>query len=55
MNLGPHATFILASYGSAIAVVGALIGWIWTDHRAQRRRLARLQAQGATRRSEQAP
>ena len=52
MNLGSHAAFIVASYAIAVAVVVALIGWIWIDHRAQRRQLARLQAHGVTRRSE---
>ncbi|MCX7313302.1 MAG: heme exporter protein CcmD [Hyphomicrobiales bacterium] len=52
MNLGPHAAFIVASYAIAAAVVAVLIGWIAFDNRAQRRNLARLEAHGVTRRSE---
>ena len=51
-NLGPHAAFIVAAYGVAVLVVAALIGWVALDHRAQRRRLARLEAHGVTRRSD---
>jgi len=51
-NLGPHAAFIVAAYGVAVLVVAALIGWVALDHRAQRRRLARLEAYGVTRRSD---
>jgi heme exporter protein D len=51
MNLGPHAAFIVAAYGVAVLVVIALIGWVWSDHRAQQRRLAQLEMGGVTRRS----
>lgn len=51
MDLGAHAGFIVAAYGAAAAVVAALIAWIFADHRAQRRALASLDAQGITRRS----
>ena len=52
MNLGPHADFIIAAYGVAATVVIALIGWVMLDHRAQRRRLEKLEAHGVTRRSD---
>jgi heme exporter protein D len=52
MNLGPHAFFIVASYGTACAVVVALIAWVLLDYRAQLRVLADLEARGVTRRSE---
>ena len=51
-NLGPHAAFIVAAYSVAVLVVALLIGWVALDHRAQRRRLARLEAHGVTRRSD---
>ena len=44
---------LIASYAIAALVVAGLIGWIVLDNRAQRRSLARLQAHGVTRRSEQ--
>lgn len=50
-NLGPHAAFIWAAYGIALLVVLALVAWVALDHRAQRRQLAKLEAQGVTRRS----
>jgi heme exporter protein D len=54
MNLGPHAAFIIASYGAAIAVVAGLITWVTLDLRAQRRMLGDLEAHGVTRRSAEA-
>jgi heme exporter protein D len=51
MNLGPYAGFILAAYGTAVVVVGALIAWVVADHRAQTRILDDLEAGGTTRRS----
>jgi len=54
MNLGPHADFIIAAYALAVLVIVALIGWVMLDHRAQKRRLAELEASGVTRRSERA-
>jgi heme exporter protein D len=51
MSLGPHAAFILAAYGAAVAVVAGLIAWIWLDFRAQKRLLGHLEASGVTRRS----
>jgi heme exporter protein D len=52
MNLGPHASFIIAAYAVAVLVVAGLIVWVEFDNRAQRRHLKKLQAQGVTRRSE---
>jgi heme exporter protein D len=54
MDLGPYAEFIVAAYAAAIVVVATLIAWVALDHRALRRSLARLEARGATRRSERA-
>jgi heme exporter protein D len=51
MNLGPHASFIIASYAVVIVVVAALIGWIAADYAAQRRVLRDLEQRGVTRRS----
>ena len=50
-NLGPHAVFIVASYGAAVLALAALVLWVWLDHRAQQRALKALEAQGVTRRS----
>jgi heme exporter protein D len=50
--LGPHAGFIIAAYAVAVLVIAALVAWVALDHRAQQRRLAALEASGATRRSE---
>ncbi len=51
MNLGPHATFIIAAYGSAAVVVLVLISWIALDRRSLTRDLAELEARGIRRRS----
>ena len=52
MNLGPHAGFIIAAYAVAALVIVALSVWVELDNRTQRRRLAKLHAQGITRRSD---
>ena len=52
MDLGPHAAFIIASYGMAMLVVAGMIAWVVLDYRAQKRSLADLEARGITRRSE---
>jgi heme exporter protein D len=52
MDLGPHATFIVAAYAVAILIVAAMIAWVILDHLSQKRILADLEAQGLTRRSE---
>ena len=54
MDLGPHADFIVAAYAVAALVLLLMIGWVALDHRAQKRRLAELETQGATRRSDRA-
>jgi heme exporter protein D len=51
MNLGPHASFILAAYAVALIIVATLVVWVVLDHRAQRRLLSDLEKRGATRRS----
>jgi heme exporter protein D len=52
MNLGPHADFIVAAYAVAALVLLLMIGWVVLDHRAQKLKLAKLETQGVTRRSE---
>lgn len=52
--LGPHATFIIASYAATAAVLLALIAWLIIDGRTQRARLADLEARGIRRRSARA-
>ena len=54
MDLGPHATFILASYAAAALIVAALLMWVALDYRRQLRVLAELDQQGVTRRSDRA-
>jgi len=51
MDLGPHATFIVAAYAVATAVVLTLIAWVIIDYRAQCRLLAELERRGITRKS----
>ena len=55
MSLGPHANFIIAAYAIAALVSIGLIVWVEVDNRKQRRSLAKLAAQGVTRRSEKTP
>ena len=52
MNLGPHADFIIAAYAVAALVLVAMVGWVMLDYRAQKQKLAQLESQGVTRRSE---
>jgi heme exporter protein D len=54
MDLGPHSAFIVAAYLVAMAVLAALVAWVWLDHRAQRRILADLEKRGVSRRSARA-
>jgi heme exporter protein D len=51
VNLGTHAGFILGAYAVAVLVVTGLVVWVTSDHRALRRALAELDAQGVRRRS----
>ena len=46
-----HAGFILAAYLLAAAVLIGMVAWIVVDGRAQRRRIADLEARGVRRRS----
>ena len=50
-HLGPHAGFILASYGAAGLVLIGLTLAILRDHAAQKRALDSLERRGAGRRS----
>ena len=52
MNLGPHIDFIVAAYAIAALVLLSMIGWVMLDHRKQKLKLAKLETQGVTRRSE---
>jgi heme exporter protein D len=54
MNLGAHASFIIASYVIVAVVIALLIGWIVADHAAQKRILSDLEKRGVTRRSQRA-
>ena len=53
MDLGPHATFIVASYAAAAFILTLLIGWIVAENRALKRTLADFESRGITRRSEE--
>jgi heme exporter protein CcmD len=37
-KFGPHAVFIVASYGAAVLALAALVLWVWLDYRAQQAR-----------------
>ncbi len=49
-----HLGFILAAYGAAVVVFAALIIWVVRDTGEQKRKLKRLEAEGAVRRSAKA-
>lgn len=51
MDLGPHASFIIASYAAAALVVLALIAWVVADRRRLQATLDTLEAEGVVRRS----
>jgi heme exporter protein D len=51
VDLGPHASFIVAAYAVATAVVLTLITWVIVDYRAQCRLLAELERRGISRKS----
>jgi len=55
INLGPHASFIVACYAMTGVVVLVLVAWVMADYRAQQRVLADLDARGVTRRSKDTP
>ena len=50
-SLGPHAGYIMASYGAAALILAGLVATILLDHRSQARALAALDQRGAGRRS----
>ena len=52
LNLGQHATFIVASYAMTVIVVIGLAVWIARDYAAQRRILHDLESRGVKRRSQ---
>jgi heme exporter protein D len=54
MGTTAHIDFIAAAYAAAAIVVGALIVWVTLDYRAQTRKIAELETQGFTRRSDAA-
>lgn len=51
MDLGPHAAFIWGSYGAVAVVIVALVAWLISDGRRQRRLLEDLERRGVRRRS----
>ncbi len=55
IDLGSHASFIIAAYGVTILALGALAWATFTDDRHQRRLLAELERQGIRRRSAAQP
>ncbi len=55
LDLGPHASFILAAYAVAAIAVGALLFATVEDDRRQRDKLAELERQGIKRRSAAKP
>jgi heme exporter protein D len=50
-GIGPHAGFILASYGAAALILIGLTLGLLRDHAAQKRALDALERRGAGRRS----
>jgi heme exporter protein D len=53
MDLGPHASFIIASYAAAAFILAILIGWIATENRTLNRILADYEQRGIKRRSDE--
>ncbi|MDX2290333.1 MAG: heme exporter protein CcmD [Hyphomicrobiaceae bacterium] len=51
MDLGPHATFILAAYALVALVLAGLALWLWLDGRQQANLIADLERRGVRRRS----
>ena len=52
MNLGPHASFIWASYAVAALVLLAMTAWLIANGRRRKARLSDLEARGVRRRTE---
>ena len=52
METTAHIDFIAASYAAAVIAVGVLIAWVALDYRSQTRKIAELELQGMTRRSD---
>jgi heme exporter protein D len=50
-----HGGFILAAYAVTAVILAGMFLWIILDGRAQKRRLAELEARGVRRRSAAAP
>lgn len=46
-----HVAYVVTAYAAVVLVLAGLLGWIVVDGRAQRRRLADLEARGVRRRS----
>ena len=46
----PHIGFVIASYAVTVAVLGGLVAWLLARAAQMRRRLERLEAEGAPRR-----
>jgi len=55
LDLGPHASFIIAAYGVTVIAIGALILATLADDRRQRHILADLERKGIRRRSAARP
>jgi heme exporter protein D len=50
-DLGPHASYICASYAVVGVVLGGLVAWLIADGRHQQRLLDELESRGVRRRS----
>lgn len=48
-----HEMFVILSYAAVVIVLGAVLSWILIDGKARKNELARLEAAGIKRRSEQ--
>lgn len=55
LDLGPHASFIIAAYAVTALAVGALLFTTVEDDRRQRHKLTELERQGIRRRSAAKP
>jgi heme exporter protein D len=44
MDLGPHAAYIWSAYAVVAVTLAALIGWLISDGRRQRRLLEKIEA-----------